>query len=114
VGRALFEECIQGPLRSKTVVLVTNALQYLPYADNILVRHTVMLHGSICMKYDEPLKNQDCRRSFPRRVVALQPALVPMQCHIVLQWMENGEVRAQGTYAQLVEMGKSPSLSVSY
>ncbi|KAG1666954.1 hypothetical protein FOA52_004237 [Chlamydomonas sp. UWO 241] len=36
VGRALFEQCIQGALRDKTVLLVTNALQYLPMADNIV------------------------------------------------------------------------------
>ncbi|KAG2439872.1 hypothetical protein HYH02_010502 [Chlamydomonas schloesseri] len=37
VGRALFEQVIRGPvLRSKTVLLVTNALQYLPQADNVL------------------------------------------------------------------------------
>lgn len=36
VGRALFEKCIRGVLRNKTVILVTNALQYLPSADNIL------------------------------------------------------------------------------
>jgi ABC-type multidrug transport system ATPase subunit len=37
VGRALFEKCIRGALREKTVVLVTNALQYLPQADNIVM-----------------------------------------------------------------------------
>eukprot|EP00197_Chlamydomonas_leiostraca_P002886 CAMPEP_0202857580 /NCGR_PEP_ID=MMETSP1391-20130828/470_1 /ASSEMBLY_ACC=CAM_ASM_000867 /TAXON_ID=1034604 /ORGANISM="Chlamydomonas leiostraca, Strain SAG 11-49" /LENGTH=1463 /DNA_ID=CAMNT_0049536397 /DNA_START=117 /DNA_END=4508 /DNA_ORIENTATION=- len=37
VGRALFEECIRGPLRGKTVILVTNALQWLPHADNVLL-----------------------------------------------------------------------------
>jgi ABC-type multidrug transport system fused ATPase/permease subunit len=36
VGRALFERCIRGVLSGKTIVLVTNALQYLPYADNVL------------------------------------------------------------------------------
>lgn len=36
VGRALFEQCIRGALKEKTVVLVTNALYYLPYADQIL------------------------------------------------------------------------------
>lgn len=36
VGRALFERCIRGVLSNKTVILVTNALQYLPYADNVL------------------------------------------------------------------------------
>ncbi|MEW5311498.1 MAG: hypothetical protein WDW38_003208 [Sanguina aurantia] len=56
VGRALFEKCIRGPLLHKTIVLVTNALQYLPLADNIL-------------------------------------------------WMENGAIRAQGKYAELVEAG---------
>eukprot|EP00879_Flechtneria_rotunda_P024838 GHRR01026356.1.p1 GENE.GHRR01026356.1~~GHRR01026356.1.p1 ORF type:complete len:469 (+),score=138.30 GHRR01026356.1:65-1408(+) len=43
VGRALFERCIRGVLASKTVILVTNALQYLPYADNVLW----LEHGSI-------------------------------------------------------------------
>ena len=28
--------CLRGPLKDKTVVLVTNALQYLPFANNIL------------------------------------------------------------------------------
>ncbi|KAF8071181.1 abcC12 [Scenedesmus sp. PABB004] len=36
VGRALFERCIRGVLAGKTVVLVTNALQFLPHADNIV------------------------------------------------------------------------------
>lgn len=48
----------RGPLLHKTIVLVTNALQYLPLADNIL-------------------------------------------------WMENGAIRAQGKYAELVEAGES-------
>jgi hypothetical protein len=36
VGRAIFEQVICTSLRGKTVVLVTNALQYLPAADNIV------------------------------------------------------------------------------
>lgn len=56
VGRALFEKCIRGPLRSKTVLLVTNALHYLPHADNII-------------------------------------------------WMDDGAIKGQGTYKQLVEQG---------
>ncbi|GLC46288.1 hypothetical protein PLESTB_000995200 [Pleodorina starrii] len=36
VGRALFEQVIRGVLRPKTVLLVTNALQYLPQADNVI------------------------------------------------------------------------------
>eukprot|EP00798_Chlamydomonas_sp_ICE-L_P013600 gene13600-19473_t len=36
VGRALFETCIRGPLKNKTVLLVTNALHHLPHADNII------------------------------------------------------------------------------
>ncbi|GLI66142.1 hypothetical protein VaNZ11_009876 [Volvox africanus] len=36
VGRALFEQVIRGVLKTKTVILVTNALQYLPQAHNIL------------------------------------------------------------------------------
>ncbi|KAG2498469.1 hypothetical protein HYH03_003722 [Edaphochlamys debaryana] len=36
VGRALFEQVIRGVLRDKTVLLVTNALQYLPHADNVI------------------------------------------------------------------------------
>ncbi len=36
VGRALFEQVIRGCLRTKTTVLVTNALQYLPSADRVL------------------------------------------------------------------------------
>lgn len=56
VGRALFERCIRGVLRNKTVILVTNALQHLPSADNII-------------------------------------------------WMDNGRIRAQGKYQDLVAAG---------
>ncbi|GFH22354.1 ABC transporter, multidrug resistance associated protein, partial [Haematococcus lacustris] len=56
VGRALFEQCIRGPLKDKTVILVTNALHHLPAADNIL-------------------------------------------------WLEGGELKAQGTYTELVAKG---------
>lgn len=37
VGGALFEQCLKGCLAAKTRVLVTNALQYLPQADLIVV-----------------------------------------------------------------------------
>lgn len=56
VGRAMFEQCIRDQLRNKTVVLVTNALQYLPQADHVV-------------------------------------------------WMDNGVVRGQGTYQELVKQG---------
>eukprot|EP00955_Chlamydomonas_euryale_P088537 364388-Chlamydomonas_euryale.AAC.22 len=36
VSQALFDGCIRGALKHKTVVLVTNALQYLPSADHVL------------------------------------------------------------------------------
>lgn len=37
VGLHIFDECITGVLKNKTVVLVTNALQYLPRCDRIIV-----------------------------------------------------------------------------
>ena len=37
VGAALFKDVIRGSLKNKTRVLVTNALQYLPQADQIVV-----------------------------------------------------------------------------
>ena len=37
VGAALFEKCLNGALKKTTRVLVTNALQYLPQADLIVV-----------------------------------------------------------------------------
>ena len=37
VGATIFEECIQGLLSDKTIVLVTHAIQYLPSCDSILV-----------------------------------------------------------------------------
>ena len=37
VGAALFKDVIKGSLKNKTRVLVTNALQYLPQADQIVV-----------------------------------------------------------------------------
>jgi len=37
VGATIFQECIQGLLSDKTIVLVTHAIQYLPSCDSILV-----------------------------------------------------------------------------
>ena len=37
VGAALFDKCLNGALKASTRVLVTNALQYLPQADMIVV-----------------------------------------------------------------------------
>src|SRR5690606_9446811 len=37
VGLHLFEKCINGHLKSKTRILVTHQLQYLPYANQIIV-----------------------------------------------------------------------------
>ena len=36
VGQSVFQDCVKGVLAGKTVLLVTNALQYLPQADHIL------------------------------------------------------------------------------
>jgi ABC-type sulfate/molybdate transport systems ATPase subunit len=36
VGRALFEDCIRGALRHKTVLLVTNALHFVHLADQVV------------------------------------------------------------------------------
>jgi ATP-binding cassette subfamily C (CFTR/MRP) protein 1 len=44
VGAALFQEVIQGSLAKKTRVLVTNALQYLPKADQIVVLEDGKVH----------------------------------------------------------------------
>ncbi|KAA6324618.1 MAG: putative ABC transporter C family member 3, partial [Streblomastix strix] len=37
VGRTLFEQCIDGRLKGKTRLLITNQLQYIDIADNILL-----------------------------------------------------------------------------
>ncbi|EGG24262.1 hypothetical protein DFA_06412 [Cavenderia fasciculata] len=37
VGKHIFSKCINGYLRPKTVVLVANQLNYLPFADHVLV-----------------------------------------------------------------------------
>ncbi|EQC37405.1 hypothetical protein SDRG_05009 [Saprolegnia diclina VS20] len=39
VGAAIYESCIRGTLGKKLVVLVTNALQFLPTCDQIVVLH---------------------------------------------------------------------------
>ena len=48
VGQALFEQCICGALRGKTVLLVTNALHYVHRADNLvwLVNGEIRKQGS--------------------------------------------------------------------
>ena len=40
-----FSLIIRGPMRNKTVILVTNALQYLPHADNILWMDNGIIKG---------------------------------------------------------------------
>ncbi|KAK4879108.1 hypothetical protein RN001_007254 [Aquatica leii] len=49
VGKQIFEECVREFLKSKTVVLVTHQLQYLKYADNIIVLEggSVQMQGTI-------------------------------------------------------------------
>lgn len=37
VGRKVFKQCIQGELRGRTRLLVTNQLQYVPEADKVVV-----------------------------------------------------------------------------
>jgi ABC-type multidrug transport system fused ATPase/permease subunit len=37
VGAAIFQDCIQGLLKAKTIVLVTHAIQYLPSVDKVIV-----------------------------------------------------------------------------
>lgn len=52
--------CLRGPLKDKTVVLVTNALQYLPFANNIL-----WIDGGVIRAqgdYREQLKQGECIR----------------------------------------------------
>ncbi|GMH40904.1 hypothetical protein BSKO_08808 [Bryopsis sp. KO-2023] len=36
VGKALFDDCIKGALLGKTIILVSNAVQYLPQADRVI------------------------------------------------------------------------------
>ena len=54
--------CHRGPLKDKTVVLVTNALQYLPFANNIL-----WIDGGVIRAqggYREQLKQGECVGGF--------------------------------------------------
>lgn len=46
VGRALFQDCICGALRGKTVLLVTNALHFLHAADQVRQTPPVQPAGS--------------------------------------------------------------------
>eukprot|EP00055_Hartaetosiga_balthica_P015720 m.95054 g.95054 ORF g.95054 m.95054 type:complete len:1356 (-) comp8936_c0_seq4:1185-5252(-) len=39
VGKSIFEDCIQGQLKEKTVLLVTHQLQYLPRCDRVCFIH---------------------------------------------------------------------------
>jgi ATP-binding cassette subfamily C (CFTR/MRP) protein 1 len=57
VGAALFEECLRGPLHGKTVLLVTNALQHVHRADQLvwLVNGEIKRQGS----YEEVSSDPD-------------------------------------------------------
>ena len=37
VGKHLFEKCIRGVLKEKTVIFVTHQSHFLPYADRVIV-----------------------------------------------------------------------------
>lgn len=43
VGKHLFEDCVCGYLKNKTVVLVTHQLQYLQNVDNIVILNNVSI-----------------------------------------------------------------------
>lgn len=42
VGRLLFEECIKGYLRGRTVILVTHQIHFLKAADTIVILNDVI------------------------------------------------------------------------
>ncbi|GLJ16645.1 hypothetical protein SUGI_0285690 [Cryptomeria japonica] len=69
-GTQLFEECLTGVLRGKTLIYVTHQVEFLPSADLILV----MQNGKIAQagKYDELLKEG---KSFEALVSAHNQAL---------------------------------------
>ncbi|EGG24152.1 ABC transporter C family protein [Cavenderia fasciculata] len=48
VGKHIFQKCISGFLSDKTVILVANQLNYLPFANNVLVmnKNTISEHGT--------------------------------------------------------------------
>ena len=46
MGKRLFEQCIRGILAQKTVVLVTNQLQYLPLCDRVVVLRSGKIEGT--------------------------------------------------------------------
>eukprot|EP00760_Papus_ankaliazontas_P035045 PhM_4_TR7594/c0_g1_i4/m.47713 len=64
VGRLLFEECIDGMLKDRTRVLVTNQLQYLPRADWIIV----LKNGLVADQgtYQQLVANSDVFAEFTR------------------------------------------------
>ena len=43
VGRHLYDDCIQGYLKSKAVLLITHQVQYLTLADHIIILKHVRL-----------------------------------------------------------------------
>jgi hypothetical protein len=51
VGKLVFEKCFLGLLKDKTRVLVTHALQYLPFANKIIVMETGRI--KFCGTYQE-------------------------------------------------------------
>ncbi len=46
VGKKLFNECINGALKKKTRIIVTNQLHYLPKCDRIVVLNAGKIAGS--------------------------------------------------------------------
>jgi ABC-type Na+ transport system ATPase subunit NatA len=46
VGKFIFQECIRGLLREKTVFFVTNQLQYLSQCDSVVFIHDGAIHSS--------------------------------------------------------------------
>lgn len=71
VARQLFEECILGLLKDKTVFFVTNQLQFLQHCDQVVVlgKKRVLEHGTF-----EELTNDKSGSEVQRLLVELQKA----------------------------------------
>ena len=67
VGRNLFEKCFRGFLRSKTIILVTHQLAFLPHASQILALDSggnPAFYGSYSQFLDSPFRTTSNQLNF--------------------------------------------------
>ncbi|KAK2947791.1 Multidrug resistance-associated protein [Blattamonas nauphoetae] len=121
VGRYLMEECITGVLKGKTVILMTNQLQFLNRADNVILlnRGNVVAQGTYAqlkekaINFDKYITKMDKDEPPNEATPALSPSPITQPTEITLADVETGADSAAGKQLLTEEEMGSGSINMS-